>query len=58
MDPQTQRDKLAMIDRLPAGELLGWWEYLGKFRPNFPGEKVALEMRAKRLGVTLPQSLP
>lgn len=56
MDPQEQRHKLDMIRQLTAGELAGWHRYCTAYREPFPGEIMALMERAKRLGVTLPQS--
>lgn len=43
--------KLEAIAKLPAGELAGWWNALGKYREPFEGERTALLERAKKLGV-------
>ena len=55
MTPAEQIHKLELIERLPAGELKGWWLYVVtlKFRPAFEGEKGALLKRARALSITL-----
>lgn len=54
--PEEMRRKLAQIDRLPAGELAGWWRYVHGYREPFAGEIAALLGRAKALGIDLPQT--
>ena len=51
--PEEMRRKLAQIDRLPAGELAGWWRYVHGYREPFAGEIAALLGRAKALGIDL-----
>lgn len=42
-------DKLEQIAGLSSEELQGWWDTLGKFRAELPGERAALLARAKIL---------
>lgn len=51
--PEEMRRKLAQIDRLPAGELAGWWRYVHGYRESFAGEIAALMSRARVLGIDL-----
>ena len=54
MDTAEQQHKLTLIRTLTAGELAGWWDYIHGSRAAFSGEKVALSIRANRLGISLP----
>lgn len=54
--PEEMRRKLALIARLPAGELAGWWRYVHGYREPFVGEIAALLDRARALGIDLPQT--
>lgn len=56
MTPHETAIKLASIARLPAGELIGWWEYIHQTdaaRAPFEGEIAALMERARKLGIKL-----
>lgn len=56
MTPQEITHKLASIARLPAGEVIGWWEYIHRpdtARKPFDGEIAALINRAREVGVEL-----
>lgn len=64
MDAAERAAKLAFIERMTADELRGWWWSLHTVnaagntvmgRPYFDGEKAALDLRAKLLGVSLPK---
>ena len=43
-------DKLSLIASLPSGELQGWFDALGKYQAEKPGERAALMDRARKIG--------
>ena len=50
--------KLRQIERLSAGELVGWHGYCTSQREPFAGELAALQSRSRSLGMAWPPSSP